>query len=228
MGEIPAPASLSETAREAIKNSIIAGHFQRGAIYSEQAVAAELGISKTPVHNALVELESKGFVAILARRGFMVNETTREEMAALFEYRRSLETGVVRNLTLNLNREMLDRLQEVHDRFEKAVVLKDFVRLDRLFHETMAELTNNKFFIAALADIWDLVQWLGANNLKMNLLSETTHSGHNQVDSPRREHEEILEAIAQKDTNRAVEALNQHLDRVMQRYLETWDASQDN
>ena len=61
LGNIDTPPSLTETAFEAIKKAIIINKLESGSIYSEQAIARELGISKTPVHHALIDLAAKGF-----------------------------------------------------------------------------------------------------------------------------------------------------------------------
>ena len=87
---VDTPPSMQEIAFQAIKQAIMRNELLPGNIYSEQAVAKEMGMSKTPVHQALLDLENKGFVTISPRKGFKVNILSSSNIKDMFELRRAL------------------------------------------------------------------------------------------------------------------------------------------
>jgi DNA-binding GntR family transcriptional regulator len=222
LGQVTPPASLTHTAKDALKRAIIKGELTAGSVYSEQAVAGQMGISKTPVHNALLELESKGFVSILPRRGFVVNRFTRQELVELFEYRRALECAVVANLAGSLTPEERIELEALVAEHQSNDDPSEFISLDRRFHEKMAELSGNRYIIESLSNIWDLVEWLGVNSLR-NAISSGPGSTATEMNLPRQEHQAMLTAICHSDPAKAQEAVLKHLRRVEKRYLGMWE-----
>ena len=109
--QIETPPSLAEIAFQAIKQAIMRNELLPGNIYSEQAVAKEMGMSKTPVHQALLDLENKGFVTICPRRGFKVNILSASNIRDMFELRRALERTVVLKITPRLTADAIRELE---------------------------------------------------------------------------------------------------------------------
>ena len=89
LSNIDLPPSLKELAFQALKENILNHQLRPGSVYSEQAIAKKLGISKTPIHEALTDLEKRGFVKILPRKGFQVNRLTQKDVRDMFEFRHS-------------------------------------------------------------------------------------------------------------------------------------------
>ena len=89
------PESLAKMAYEAIRKSILSGQWKIGELYNEKAIAAELGISRTPVREALLELAAQDLVLFLPRRGLMVNRFTRRDVDEIFELRKAIELAAV-------------------------------------------------------------------------------------------------------------------------------------
>jgi DNA-binding GntR family transcriptional regulator len=145
----PPPTSLTSTTKEAIKNAIIRGELKQVAIYSELALASQWEISKTPIHNALVELSGKGFVTILPRKGFEVGALTTKDVGKLFQFRRTLEITVVDHVTGLLPPQEIQLFEKLVADFENSATIEDFMRIDRAFHERLTQLTDNQFFIDA-------------------------------------------------------------------------------
>jgi DNA-binding GntR family transcriptional regulator len=223
LGQVTPPVSLSHTAKETLKKAIVKGELRPGSVYSEQAVAAQMGISKTPVHHALMELEEKGFVNILPRRGFVVNRFSRQELSELFEYRRALECAVVANLAANLTPQGKEQLEELVHRFLHSEALSEFMSLDRLFHEKLAELSGNRYLIKSLSNIWDMVEWLGMNSLRGDIPGGYSADRKSEMDMPREEHKVMLKAIIRSDPVMAQEAMLNHLRRTEKKYLDMWE-----
>ncbi len=223
MEQLTPPASLTDTAKETLKRAIMKGELHPGPVFSEQAVAAQMGISKTPVHNALLELETKGFVSILPRRGFVVNRLSQQELVELFEYRKALECAVVENLTRNQDPDGLAQLQALLEEHLSSDNSSDFSRLDRRFHEKMAELCANRFIIESLSNIWDMVEWLGVNSLRNAMNDVHLQDSADRMEHTRQEHQGLLSAVEQGGPAQAKAAVLHHLNRVEKRYLDMWE-----
>ena len=97
---IEQPESLAKMAYEAIRKSILSGQWKIGELYNEKAIAADLGISRTPVREAFLELASQDLITFLPRRGLMINRFTRRDVAEIFELRKAIELLAVEKITL--------------------------------------------------------------------------------------------------------------------------------
>src|SRR5579884_1956735 len=90
------PPSHSQLVYDQLKQLLRDGRVTGGSLLSESDLARQLGVSTTPVHEAVVRLESEGFVQSLPRRGVRVVHLTPEDIAEIFELREALEAEVVR------------------------------------------------------------------------------------------------------------------------------------
>jgi DNA-binding GntR family transcriptional regulator len=203
------PPSLKEIAFEAIKESIVANRLRPGAIYSEQAIARELGISKTPVREALIKLTSKGFVTILPRKGFQVNTLTERHIREIFEFRYALEGSVMLHIASTISDKSIRKIEAILDKAAKAHDRKSFIRLDREFHRYLASLTQNRYIMGALENIWDLFEWVAT---VVYLLKGRPHEAV-------QEHKAITEKLKTHDTEGAVAAMEEHLRITERRFL---------
>jgi DNA-binding GntR family transcriptional regulator len=147
---ISVPPSLKDMAYEAIKDSVIANKLTPETVYSEQAIARELGISKTPVREAL----------ILPRRGFKVNILTEAHIREIFEFRIALERAVVLHITPKVSEQSIRAIEEINHKTARTRNQKAFVKLDRQFHRSLASLTGNRYITDALENLWDLCEWV--------------------------------------------------------------------
>ncbi|MBW1785642.1 MAG: GntR family transcriptional regulator [Deltaproteobacteria bacterium] len=200
--KIETPPSLKEMAFGTIKSSILNHNLQPGGVYSEQAIAKELGISKTPVHNALVDLEARGFVKLFPRKGFQVNALKEKDVEDMFEYRHALECAVILHVTPELTDEEIADLESMT---AQAAATRDrilFLKFDRGFHRYLTEKTENTYIINALEHIWDLCDWVGG---------EIFHLG-NRPEEAVAEHMAVIEKLKARDVDRAKEAMREHLE----------------
>ena len=155
------------------------GEFQPGQIYSEQALAGDMGISKTPVHQALLDLANKGFVTIIPRRGFQVNTLMERNIRNLFQFRQPLELTVVRFAAPTLTPAALNDLEGILARMSGVRDPYEFQKFDRAFHRYLASLTENELIIQALENVWDLSDWVGARVLaKADRYEENSQGAH--------------------------------------------------
>ena len=215
LGNINTPPSLTETSFSAIKKAIIINKLESGAIYSEQAIARELGISTTPIHHALIDLAAKGFVTILPRRGFRINVLSTKTIKDLFQFRRPLETAVLIAVGPEFNSKAKREMASLLDRITESTDPVVFQKHDRAFHRFLAELSSNDFMIAALSNIWDLSDWIGARILAYD-------GGFIKAAE---EHLDIGRNLAAGDYEQAARTMDHHLCNTEKRFLALMEQS---
>ena len=203
---IKQPESLAKMAYEAIRQSILSGQWKIGELYNEKAIAADLGISRTPVREALLELASQDLIIFLPRRGLMVNRFTRRDVDEIFEVRKAIELAAVEKIVKTSPPFDLFEIEESLLNQRKAVKQKDyiaFMEADRLFHTSISELTNNRRIIAILDNIRDIIHVMGAKALAIE----------GRALEVIEEHQTICEALKKGNIEEARRAMAYHLDQ---------------
>lgn len=201
---IKAPASLKDMALQAIKEAIWADVLHPGTIYSEPLLAQELGISRTPIREALLELAGQGFLTFLPRKGFRINRLSVEEIHHLFIFRRAIELAVIAEIMPRINDKNIKRIEDIYTRDNVAAQANSktaFIGVDREFHTFLASLTNNQYLISALENVRDLIDWVGTKVL------ERPDRRHEAI----REHGAIVKAICKKDLDATLQAMKNHI-----------------
>ena len=203
---IKQPESLAKMAYEAIRQSILSGQWKIGELYNEKAIAADLGISRTPVREALLELASQDLIIFLPRRGLMVNRFTRRDVDEIFELRKAIELAAVEKITVASPPFDLFEIEESLLSQRKAVKQKDylaFMEADRLFHTSFSELTSNRRLIAILENIRDMIHVMGVKALALE----------GRALEVIEEHQTIFEAVKKGNIEEARKAMAYHLDQ---------------
>ena len=203
---IEQPESLAKKAHEAIRNSLLSGEWKIGEIYNEKAIAADLGISRTPVREALLELASQGLIVFLPRKGLMVNRFTRRDVDEIFELRKAIELAAVEKITRTSPPFDLFDIEESLLKQRKAANEKDFpayMEADRLFHTRFSELTNNRRLIAILENLRDMIHMMGYKALSLE----------GRALEVIEEHQAIFEAVKKGNVEEARRAMENHLEK---------------
>jgi DNA-binding GntR family transcriptional regulator len=204
------PPTLKTMAFDAIRESIINGTLKPGEVYSEQLLATELGISKTPVHDALIKLQIRGFITILPQRGFQIKTLDRKDIKDLYEFRDALERAVIRHIAPRITASQLEACRPFLvdiDQFDSPM---SFLQNDMNFHFYMAELTSNPQIITALEEIWDLCLWVGYGSLEQK----------GSIGNVTSEHKEIFEVLGNHDVVAAESLIAKHLQVTLERVLQ--------
>ena len=198
------PPSLKEMAFESIKAAILSKKLEPGKVYNEQKLAKELGISKTPVREALLDLKAKGFITLLPRRGFQIKVLTEKDIKNLYEVRIALETAIVRSIIPKLTEAALKKIDTIHEK-ERAVIKADdrlrYLQIDRELHLCLAGITENQYMITSLENIRDLIDWMGFKAL-------TWRERTKEVEQ---EHEKVIEKLREKDIEGAEHMMEEHI-----------------
>lgn len=198
------PASLSKLAYDAILKSILSNDLRPDEMYNEMVLANDLGISRTPVREALLELSVQGLVSFVPRKGVVVNRFTANDVDEIFEIRRAIESAAVEKLAAVDPPPDSSPLHKSLAQQNKAVRGKDFwmyMRADRDFHVMLSKLTGNKRLLAISENIRNMVHLMGVQALE--------HPG--RAEAVLDEHRRIIDAIEQRNPNRARKAITEHL-----------------
>lgn len=212
------PASLSKLAYDAILKSILSNAMRPDEIYNEMMLAKDLGISRTPVREALLELSVQGLVTFLPRKGIVVNRFTENDVDEIFEIRRAIDSAAVEKLATVDPPPDIRRLQKSLLQQNDAVQKKDYwryLRADRDFHVTLSQLTGNKRLVAIAENIRNMVHLMGIQALELP----------GRMQAVLDEHTRILNAIVQRNPRRAREAIVDHLIKSERAVLDTFQQS---
>ncbi|UCD81574.1 MAG: GntR family transcriptional regulator [Desulfobacterales bacterium] len=200
------PESLAKMAYEAIRKSILSGQWKIGELYNEKAIAADLGISRTPVREALLELAAQDLILFLPRRGLMVNRFTRRDVDEIFELRKAIELAAVEKISIASPPFDLFEIEESLLKQRKAAKDEDylgFMEADRIFHTNFSELTNNRRLIATLENLRDMIHIMGVKALALE----------GRALQVIEEHQAIFEAVSRGNSEKARRAMAYHLDQ---------------
>lgn len=207
----PAP-SLKEMALATIKEAILAQRLVPGVMYTEAALTAEMGISRTPVREALLHLASRGLVAYFPRKGFKIRFLAEKDIADLFELRLALEMAVIRHITPRLTEEALAEIDRVRSRYRVVAQQGDPVestQANMAFHACLAALTNNPYLIRALEEIGDLINIASVRSLEADFRTREAIG----------EHDRIVARLKARSLTGALRAMEAHLRTTQARVL---------
>lgn len=212
-GALVRPKSLTEMVLDELRSRIVSGAFQLGMALSENVLAAELGISKTPVREALLRLKLEGLVDIQPQRGTFVFQLDARQVTQIGELRETLEVQALQ-LALQRNRmALVQALGECFREMRAAYAAGDteaYRRTDARFHDCIIEHSGNEFFRIAYGLIGFRVQALRGRLTRETLLNDASF----------REHEAILEGIRADDFTGARRLLVRHIENTRQTYLQ--------
>lgn len=199
-----------ETLREAIRSGVLTS----GERLMEIQVAEELGVSRTPVREAIRRLEAEGLVVMLPRRGTYVSDMSLRDISDVFEIREALEVLAVGLAAERITDMEMEALERMMIEFDEVVTKNDvdgLVELDIRFHTKLYEASRNIRLITIL------------NNLR----EQTTRFRMTSMSVPGRmqdtldEHRAIVEALGRRDPEEAAKVTQYHLAQAETIFLES-------
>ncbi len=203
--------SLSEKAYLVIKNAILNNKLKPREILSEEALAAELGISRTPLRSALKKLSFEGLVVINPGRNAMVADLSFEDVKKVFTVRIALEPLAAKAAATSIKPEELIDLQEILESQEEATKMDDydlFLQKDYEFHTAVGKYSDNDL-------LGNIIQTINVQVHRFLILSGTLQTNAQEAI---REHKEVLAAIKYGDGDTAEKKMKQHVENVSSRW----------
>lgn len=206
-----ADAGLKFMAYEHIKRQIVTGELLPGAIISEKELITSLGISRTPIREAIQRLAEEGLVVVMPSRGTIVSHISVDDIRQIYEARKLNEPFLVRQA---VGRVDPDRIREFRNAFETqtAMQLPDH-DWDCEFHLYLAECAGNRF-------MKKLIQDLMTQSMRIRVLSSEKKAS--RFEQAGREHIAIIDAILAGDADAAEQAVLSHLLRSEEGYKEIY------
>ncbi len=189
-----------------LKEAILTGKFAPGERLLETELADEMGVSRTPVREAVRRLEREGLVVWRPFRGAEVVGIPYDVVEQLFQVREALECLAVRLAVARVDSGTAVVLRSIVERMEAAVSMGDYVQanaLHRNFHLELARASGNAPLVRVLEDIQDHI----------NLSQATARSGPARFEQLTTEHLEIIRALAAGDAVRAESLVSEHIRR---------------
>ncbi|HWR41003.1 MAG TPA: GntR family transcriptional regulator [Patescibacteria group bacterium] len=202
--------TLKEQVYTHLKKAIINEELKNGEIYSEQSIASELNISRTPVREAILQLQQEKMIDIYPSRGFMVKPMSLEECKKILQLRVAIEGFSAMHMARNIHRqdaqELLTQLEE-YLHFEESMLNNpeksyDFMDSDVQFHLHIISYTNNEYFVSTIDTLRSRMERVINKTLQVR-----GRMGHGLS-----EHQAIFECIRHGDEYGAFLALRKHMD----------------
>jgi DNA-binding GntR family transcriptional regulator len=196
---------LAKTALKVLRRSILNNELTTDVVYNEKSLAKDLGISRTPVREALLELSSKRLVKFLPQKGVVINTFSDKEIDDLFEIRTALEVFAIKKACLNYKALDISQLEFLLQAQKNAAAIFDsvaFMEADRNFHITFTQLTDNDYLIEMMQDIRDIMHLMGFKALGVKGRMQTVIG----------EHDAIVAAVKNGQVKEAMKLMETHLE----------------
>ena len=169
----------------------------------ERQLAQDFGISRTPVREAMAQLEREGFVRSVPRRGVYVVRKTKQEVIELIQAWAALESMAARLITEHASDQDIAGLRRMFATFEGDKLhakLDDYSEVNIAFHQSIIELSGNQALIRLAANLFT----------HMRMIRGATIGEDDRVDRSIRDHMNIIQALEARDTERAEDLVRQH------------------
>lgn len=203
---------LRDVVFNTLRQAILKGELKPGERLMEIALAERLGVSRTPIREAMRKLEQEGLVVMIPRRGAQVASITEKDLNDVLEVRIALENMAVEKACMRMTEESLGRLWLAAKTFERTMKEGDLVKLaeaDEAFHDIIYQASDNYRLIQTLNTFKEQLYRYRVEYLK----EEETR---NQLV---KEHEEVYRAIKGRDIRLAQEISFRHIENQRQAIL---------
>ena len=206
---------LRDVVFNTLRQAILKGELKPGERLMEIQLANKLGVSRTPVREAIRKLELEGLVLMIPRKGAEVAEITRQDMEDVLEVRTALEELAVKDACDHITDAQLSELKKASNEVKKALLEgKDLVTCadaDMHFHDVILSATNNRRLIQMLNNLSEQMYRYRMEYLK----DERTHKTLIE------EHDAIRRALKKHDKVKAGAAIRVHIDNQKRSILES-------
>lgn len=193
--------NLNEQVYEELRARLLSRKHAPGAMLSLHALAAELGVSRSPVHHALTRLVSEGLLTVRPRRGYFVSPVTARAIAEGYEVRLALELLAAEQTVGLLEPEQLVRFRDLLGATAEAISHDEWDSANAAFHEYQVDLAGNALLSSVYREL--------SVNLLMQVIRGGRVEGHENLVT---EHGRILEAFEAGAPDAAARAIRAHVE----------------
>lgn len=197
---------LRDVVFNTLRNAILMGDIEPGERLMEVKLAEKLGVSRTPIREAIRMLELEGLVEMAPRKGAQVAKITKEDIKDVLEVRKVLEDLAIDLACDNIDAQEIKKLEENVVRFQNAIKkndIKEIAVIDVEFHEIIYVSTKNRRLIQILSNLREQMYRYRFEYIKDKETREVLV----------KEHKTIVEALKNKNKQGGKDAIKKHLDR---------------
>jgi DNA-binding GntR family transcriptional regulator len=200
--------NLREEITQTLRAAVIAGELRPGVVYSAPSLAAQFGVSATPVREAMLDLANEGLVEIVRNKGFRVTDLSEQDLDELSELRALIEVPTVRRIAeAGVPPSVLAELRPLATEIEAAAARGDLighVTADMEFHLRLLALAGNRHLVETVRSLRARSRIYGLRNLvARDALVPSAH-----------EHAELLDLLAAGDSEGAESLMRFHIGHV--------------
>jgi DNA-binding GntR family transcriptional regulator len=226
MNEPISRANLGESVYRQLWEGILARRLQPGDKLSDLQISRELGVSRTPVREALQRLVSDGIVRAEPNHGFFIAAFSRRDIAEIYDLRAALEATALKHAAPHLSMSELTAELDVFEAIGRIVkqsadddewlqATKQFLEVDRSFHRRLAELAGNARLRAMLEGLW----------AQIAVFQRAGLFRRSWLDVALRDHRAVIDALIAGEVNAAAGHLEAHIDHVKRLVLDLAETS---
>lgn len=214
--------ALAERVSKGLRDAIVNGALRPGERLVEERIAAQMGVSRAPVREALLILEREGLITSLPRRGVTVAVLTQQDVQEIYGFRSALECQAGRGACRKITADDVEELLALTGGMRQSDVASDRQKLaaeDFAFHQRIFEISGNGRLLKA---------WLGIMS-QVRLLQRHVLAAYGvDVGEMARRHEAIVDALRSGDPDTAERCLRDHIEKTAHEVFELFpDAQED-
>ena len=214
--EFSSSFSLTDEIADIVRDRILKGEYEIGEKIKENQIATELRVSRTPIREAFKLLENEGLIDYVPNRGCFAKGFTKQDVDDIYAVRMALERLAVERSVDRITQEELTALEEEWELMEFYVKKKDsqkVLELNTTFHDIIYASTRSRFMAQVLRSYKSYI-----DKTRKSVFYDDAY-----LEAILNEHQEILEAIKNKDKEKAVAAVSRHLEMSQDRAETMWN-----
>ncbi len=198
------PRNLKEVVYQRLKENILRGKLPPGVKLPETLIAQQLGVSRTPLREAINRLEQDGFVEIIPRRGSFVRQVSPDEILEDLEIREVLEGLAVREAAHRATPQMIEAMKACFRNFSPSRVeksLRPYAQQNVQFHHCIIEASQNRKLITLIRNLYDHMDWVRLHTMILPGRAKKSLA----------EHQKLIRLIENRQGELAEKVLRSHI-----------------
>lgn len=206
--KISKKSSLSEYVFDTIREAILNGKYKENDLLKENALATELGVSRTPVREALKQLELEGLVLLIPNKGASVIGFSKKDVKDIYEMRALLEGLCVKKAIENINDDIINELFEILDLnsyYLSKGKMDAILELDNKYHQVIYKAANSRMISQTLSDFHHYLE-----RMRKTTLNDIERAKKSHI-----EHQKIANAIKERNVEEAQRLAIEHINNSM-------------
>ena len=207
LGPVRPRTSLRDMVHARIRSAIISGELAPGEVHSAPSLSVQLGVSATPVREAMLDLAREGLVTVMPNKGFKITEVSDSDLDEITQIRQLLEPPILSSVVDLIPDEDFPSLSEAANQIVEAASegdLPGYLEADRVFHLSLLRYCGNNRLVELVDSLRAQTRLYGLRSLvEQGLLVESAQ-----------EHHEILAAIQARDSESFARLLTRHIGHV--------------